>query len=372
MRYRSTVRGLVVRALAVSAALLLTLLLLEIGLRAAGWSRDFERLERIEEGTLRQVGVSTLHANTVIAHSRAEFDVEYRTNSWGYFDREWSVEKDARVVRVALLGDSFTMGHGVRSDQTFPRLLQELLTQHAGESVETLNMGVWGTGTLQQIEFLDDALALEADHVVFCFYLNDIFDNQRYKNRPPEELKQILRPRSPIGRMSRSLRNVCNQTSRLCAFVLSRTRGVRAVMGWTTKPMESVFAGESNNLLLEASGYLNETATELRKAGVPMTVVYIPLQVQVVDGSLGGRVDLNLPNSLLRENLEGLRFIDLTPDFREGGKTDLWYDEGHLQSGGHAFVAERLARRMLERGGLTARPGGGGDRPRPQGAGQAR
>jgi hypothetical protein len=155
---------------------------LEIGLRIAGWTRRFEIVERVEEGTPRHLGIRTLHANAAIRHATKEFDITYRSNSMGYFYQEWNVEKEPGTIRIAFFGDSFTMGHGVRSARAFPRLVEGKLQDRLNRPVETMNFGIWGSGTLDEREYIADALSLDIDHVVICFYVNDVFDNMRYLN----------------------------------------------------------------------------------------------------------------------------------------------------------------------------------------------
>ena len=57
------------------------------------------------------------------------------------------------ALRIAAIGDSFTMGWGAEDDQTYPARLQALLQQELGRPVEVLNAGVGGTGTGEQAQY---------------------------------------------------------------------------------------------------------------------------------------------------------------------------------------------------------------------------
>src|SRR3989338_2921102 len=56
-------------------------------------------------------------------------------------DREYTKEVPAGMTRAICLGDSFTMGFGVRDDQTWCHLLTRI-----SRDLETLNMGQGGYG----------------------------------------------------------------------------------------------------------------------------------------------------------------------------------------------------------------------------------
>ena len=64
------------------------------------------------------------------------------------------------VVRIAMLGDSFTFGIGANEDEAYPaqlsRVLQEHLTQRTpAVTVEVINAGIPGTGTGDQALWYD-------------------------------------------------------------------------------------------------------------------------------------------------------------------------------------------------------------------------
>lgn len=90
-------------------------------------------------------------------------------NSRGLRDREHGVKHGRRIL---CLGDSFTWGAGVRSDETYARILE-------GETgLETINAGVCGWGTAQELLWLQrEGFGYAPDVVVLGFFLNDFADN---------------------------------------------------------------------------------------------------------------------------------------------------------------------------------------------------
>src|ERR1051325_10457505 len=57
-------------------------------------------------------------------------------NSWGYRDYEFD-EKRGNKKRIAMYGDSFLMGLNVRSNETIPKVLENLIANH----YEVFNLG---------------------------------------------------------------------------------------------------------------------------------------------------------------------------------------------------------------------------------------
>ncbi len=68
----------------------------------------------------------------------------FKTNSAGLRDREYPVAKDAKVFRVAVVGDSYTMGAGVPIENAFHSLLEERLNANGPLHYEFINFGVGG------------------------------------------------------------------------------------------------------------------------------------------------------------------------------------------------------------------------------------
>jgi GDSL-like Lipase/Acylhydrolase family len=76
------------------------------------------------------------------------FGLEWRTNSQGMRDREYSLKKPPGTFRVALVGDSIGAGWGVNAEDRFESILEESWDAHArassGARVEILNCAVPG------------------------------------------------------------------------------------------------------------------------------------------------------------------------------------------------------------------------------------
>jgi hypothetical protein len=71
-------------------------------------------------------------------------------NSAGFRDVEHAAPVVDGPTRIVVLGDSFMEGYSVELEESFHRMLERRLDE-AGSSVETINLGVGGYGTLQQL-----------------------------------------------------------------------------------------------------------------------------------------------------------------------------------------------------------------------------
>lgn len=74
------------------------------------------------------------------------------TNSYGFFDREHSLQKPPGTTRIAILGDSVARGWGVSRDQRFDHLLESQLNREGGGHFEVLNFAVPGYRLTQMFE----------------------------------------------------------------------------------------------------------------------------------------------------------------------------------------------------------------------------
>lgn len=115
----------------------------------------------------------TLRPNVAGLRSDEPWQAHLRTNTLGFRDDEHA-SKAAGVTRVAVLGDSFVFGSGVRQDETLTRQLAARL----GPSFEVVSLGVPGYGTDQALLTLRRwGPRLSPDVVLAGFFWNDVMEN---------------------------------------------------------------------------------------------------------------------------------------------------------------------------------------------------
>jgi lysophospholipase L1-like esterase len=98
-------------------------------------------------------------------------------NSEGLRDREFSLEKPLGVYRVMMLGDSTTLGWGVRQEDTAAKLLEPKLNEALPPGfnhVEVINTGVGNYDTVQEVTYYETiGWKYHPDLVVLVFFIND-------------------------------------------------------------------------------------------------------------------------------------------------------------------------------------------------------
>ncbi len=110
---------------------------------------------------------------------RTLFSQPFRTNSYGLRDREYSLEKPPGVFRIAVLGSSIDMGWGVGTEETYVKLLEGWLNEHAARRglarrFEVLNFAVAAYSPMQRLEaFRRKAVAFDPDMVLYSATLLD-------------------------------------------------------------------------------------------------------------------------------------------------------------------------------------------------------
>lgn len=118
-------------------------------------------------------------ANPEIGHehrplSRARLmGVDVSINSGGFRGREYAKEKKPGTYRFIFLGDSLTLGWGVREEKIFPALLEKRLSREI--PVEVLNFGTGNYNTAQEVElFFEKGIGYDPDGVAIFFFINDL------------------------------------------------------------------------------------------------------------------------------------------------------------------------------------------------------
>jgi hypothetical protein len=179
-------------ALLVSTAL--SLLVAEAALRIAGVSYpNFYGPDPVRGWALRPE-----------AHGRwtKEGDAEVRINRDGLRDEEHPSTKPVGELRIAVLGDSCVEALQVPLEKTFPALLERELARcpavssGGGRKIETLNFGVSGYGTAQELLTLRHRVwKYDPDLVLLAFYSgNDVRNNWRPLELDPARPYFIPRP----------------------------------------------------------------------------------------------------------------------------------------------------------------------------------
>ena len=106
-----------------------------------------------------------------------------RINALGLRDREFSAAElaDTTQLRILLLGDSFTFGHGLNVEEIFAHKIDQILSVNGIDAL-VFNAGVSGWGLRQSLQHARDRLDLfRPDVIILTFCGNDPADDRDYQ-----------------------------------------------------------------------------------------------------------------------------------------------------------------------------------------------
>jgi hypothetical protein len=108
-----------------------------------------------------------------------------KLNGDGFRDKEFEAKKPG-VLRVGVIGDSFTLGHGIGEvEDRFSNILEKKLSEVCQERVEVYNLGRGGWNTKEEVEYLlGEGKGFNFDGVILAYTLNDITADA--VSEPPE------------------------------------------------------------------------------------------------------------------------------------------------------------------------------------------
>jgi hypothetical protein len=303
-------------------------------------------------------------ANMEIQVAQPEGVTNWKTNSHGLRDEEIDYIKPAGTYRIIGLGDSFTFGYTVESDECFLHLLEgqlnvnETLKESTGiERFETLNMGVGGYGTVAELNMLQrEGIKYEPDLVLLMLFVgNDIEDALR-------ELRRSKAPGAPSSQPSTSLshkaKKFLGENFHTYSFLSVRLHqllvrlGLRQINESTVDILrleQPKRIRQGWTAVEEAISAIHDLSTEV---GAEFRVVAIPLRHQVQQSEwqtilqayslTPSEYSLDQPQLYLRDMLatQGISSIDLLGAFRE--QDEPLYngqEDAHLNPRGHSLTA---------------------------------
>lgn len=174
----------------VAASLLVSLLLAEAALRltwsysAPGHELGNKRMLKAPPGEKDLVTVFELNQPNIDGWHKG---VPYRTNSARFRGPEVTLEPAPGVFRIVVIGDSVTMGSGVREEDAYAGRLAALLDAARPDARhEVLNLGLSGLNTDRIVDRLESiGLPRHPNMIVYGYTLNDV-EGPAYVNTIPK------------------------------------------------------------------------------------------------------------------------------------------------------------------------------------------
>lgn len=269
---------------------------------------------------------------------RGRFDpgatLTYRINALGFRGPETTREKPEGTLRVVGLGDSFTFGTGVRADETFLAVLEDM-AQGGPRPVEVLNLGAMGYDTRHEVELLESVgVGLDPDVVVICLFLNDAGGGGLHGQRQQSA--------SLLGRLRRS------------SHLLHRLAGVEgpadAGLDGALSAYRAAFATGSEGRRRVRSSLQHAVGLSERH-GFDLALVIFPVLVDLASYPLADVHD----GILAMGDKLGIATLDLAPAFAGHAGPELWIHPGnsHPNEIAHRIAGEALAEWLKAEGLLS-------------------
>ena len=185
-------------------------------------------------------------------------------NADGLRDRTRTHEKPEGYRRIAILGDSVTLGAETRPEEAYPQRL-EARFRAEGRRVEVMNVALWGWSTRQErIAWERIARAYHPDQAVLAVCLNDIPELFNNLSSPPRWLARLHETSALVRLLVNAEGREIDNVERL--FAEPDARRVREAMGR--------FFGEIRAL-----------RREVEAAGAEFAVIVFPFRFQLEPGA---------------------------------------------------------------------------------------
>jgi len=174
-RKRFAAKSDVVSALLlVSASILFTSGVLELGLRFAGYDPFRPVQDEMRDIFLRlSSNPDRIYEAVPNTHGRG-WGTDVVINRHGFRGHDYELQKPAGTFRIMDIGDSIAFGNNLQSGEEFPSVLETMYVT-SGQRVEVMNLALGGYDTLQEVAALEDTgLAFKPDLVILAYCINDI------------------------------------------------------------------------------------------------------------------------------------------------------------------------------------------------------
>ena len=254
------------------------------------------------------------------------------TNAAGFRERAFTDAKPPGTYRIAVVGDSFTFGNGIRQQDRYSDLLQAKLPSH----VEVLNFGRPGANTPEHRQLVAQLLSRShPDFVLLQWYVNDA-EGDDSSGRP------TFAPLLPI----RALHNWLSERSAFYTVANLQWAEIQVAAGRTISYAEYLKRrlGDPNSHDSQLDrAMLNQLVAACKQAGVPVGIVLFP--------DTAGELGDGYPFAYLHQRVldvcseQSLTCLDLRKDFsREKNRQALWANrlDHHPGPRANAIAAEKI------------------------------
>lgn len=264
-----------------------------------------------------------------------DMSLTIRLNNHGHRGPDFQVPKPPDVYRVLVLGDSFTLGEGVRLEHTFVHRLQGIVRDRVAPNIEVLNIGVSAWNTQTEATYLEArALEFEPDLVLLVFVPNDanyvgyldFFEDYRNSYEAPPAL----------------------QKSHVASFIYTTVNreiaGHQYISNKATAAVSIKSAQRKWKQTIKSMVKINELAASVDSK---FAVVMFPFMYRLNDDYPLWRLHEIVENAS-RENQ--IPYMDLLESFKGEDYVDMWVhpSDQHPNHRAHQIAAKAIANFLIE------------------------
>jgi lysophospholipase L1-like esterase len=253
----------------------------------------------------------------------AEGRVEYRLNSLGFRDREFPVARPPGELRVLALGDSFTLGIGVREQDCWAKVLERGLAATRSGPVHVVNGGFSHGYDVRMYAwaFPNHGLQLDPDAVLIGLCLNDVSDSIPLV---------VARPDPPP---------ILGGRLQLLAVAQRALARLEPEPHWQS-PFEGTGPDENREWIACRDGLkaIRETSSQ---HGIRLVVVIFPMLTHLRSGYPFLEIHKLVGGFC---SAHGIECVDLLDSFLGRDERDLWVHptDQHPNDVGHRLIADAL------------------------------
>lgn len=363
-----TLRSLIV---VVATSILVALGIAEIYLRATD-KAPYQELENSgRHASDPDVGHVYLPNYAQVIQSR-EFRTEWRSNAQGLrADRDYG-KKAPGVVRILVVGDSFTVGDQVKLEDNYPSVLQSELDRVVGPGhVEVIGAGFPGFGTVHELGWLKKfGASFEPDLVLFGMTPNDLLENQfkilyTASDGALVDSQSTDEDRSRWQERSRwySLPGFVARTELM--RLVQASPSIRRLLHGTGSVHARAFLIEqdkkSKQLYELAQGYLLQARDAAKDMGARFGVIAIPFLEQLGSPEPGQDPALFGQRLVAFGTANGIPVLDLLPAFKKARdpRSLYWREDSHCTAAGYRLIGEEASAFLLGSGAAALFPATG-------------
>jgi lysophospholipase L1-like esterase len=351
------------RVAVVFASCLVTLLFCELLVRVVA---PTETLTRFNEDYQGLKGVRAgIHGFHQIPDT---FRKTYSTSTQRFRGPQmFSPQPPPGTLRIAVLGDSFTFGWGANDDETYPAVLERILTKRMGP-VEIINAGALGDGTGDEALWYDAWVsAFNPKLVILTVVPNDTDDDlartlftvdSAGEAHPlsPQQLQGYQHSQRGFARLIQSIPGYefLGEHSQLLSLfrrIVSLKIRTRRISQWQEGQTTQAFKNVGLPLLGAEVAWLNK---RVQQSGAKLVVTFVPFRDTIYSDPHAPKPVLDKPAEMIAVltkvcAAQRIPFLDMTPEFHAEAASDklpLYYMtkyDSHPTPEGYRLMAENLA-----------------------------